>query len=74
MGSLLGETSFDCVKHDINVPNMDHLFRTQGRSQSKAQKIKNLHRFRVELCYAILDMQLQELSNRFNETNIELLL
>ncbi|KDO42786.1 hypothetical protein CISIN_1g035906mg, partial [Citrus sinensis] len=68
------DTCWAHIMHDINVPNMDHLFRTQGRSQSKAQKIKNLHRFRVELCYAILDMQLQELSNRFNETNTELLL
>ncbi|KAH9800823.1 TTF-type domain-containing protein [Citrus sinensis] len=62
------------VDHDIDVPNMDDLFRTQGRSQRKAQKVTNLHNFRVELFYAILEMQIQELSNRFNETNTELLL
>ncbi|ESR34555.1 hypothetical protein CICLE_v10007041mg, partial [Citrus x clementina] len=50
------------IEHDIDVPNMDDLFRTQGRSQRKAQKITNLHCFRVELFYAILDMQLKELS------------
>ena len=33
-----------------------------------------MHHFRVKLFYAILDMQLQELSNRFNEMNTELLL
>ncbi|KDO66460.1 hypothetical protein CISIN_1g0088141mg, partial [Citrus sinensis] len=72
---LIGvETSSYCVKHDIDVPNMDDLFRTQGRSQRKAQKVTNLHNFRVELFYAILEMQIQELSNRFNETNTELLL
>ena len=62
------------MKHDIDVPNIDDLFRTQGRSLRKAQKVTNLHHFRVELFYAILDTQLQELSNRFNETNTELLL
>ncbi|KDO49179.1 hypothetical protein CISIN_1g041314mg, partial [Citrus sinensis] len=45
-----------------------------GRSQCKAQNITNLHRFRVELFYEILDMQLKKLSNRFNETNTELFL
>jgi hypothetical protein len=34
----------------------------------------NLHYYRVELFYAIIDMQLQELNNRFTESNIELLL
>ncbi|KDO39207.1 hypothetical protein CISIN_1g040941mg [Citrus sinensis] len=72
--SLLGEISSYCVKHNIDVPNMDDLFQTQGRSQCKAQNITNLHRFCVELFYAILDMQLQELSNCFNETNTKLLL
>ncbi|KAH9737433.1 TTF-type domain-containing protein [Citrus sinensis] len=45
-----------------------------GRSRRNAQEITNLHRYRVELYYAILDMQLQELNSRFNETNTELLL
>ena len=69
--SLFGETFSYCVKHDIVVPNMDDLFRTQGRSQRMAQKITNLHCFRVALFYAILDMQFKELSNCFNETNTD---
>ncbi|KAH9689344.1 TTF-type domain-containing protein [Citrus sinensis] len=36
--------------------------------------ITNLHRYRVELFYVVLDMQLQELNNRFNESNTELLI
>ena len=74
LDSLLGETSSYCVQHDIDVPNMDDLFQTQGGSQCKAQKITNLQHFRIELFYAILDMQLQESSNRFNKMNTELLL
>ena len=34
----------------------------------------NLHRFRVELFYLAIDMQLQELNDRFTEANTELLL
>ena len=34
----------------------------------------NLHYYCVEVFYAVIDMQLQELNNRFNEVNIELLL
>ena len=36
--------------------------------------MKNLRYYRVELFYAIIDMQLQELNNRFTESNTELLL
>ncbi|XP_052299730.1 uncharacterized protein LOC107177392 [Citrus sinensis] len=68
--------------HDIDVPNMDDMFVDRGRdmfvdrgrSRRKAQEITNLHRYRVELYYAVLDMQLQELNSRFNGTNTELLL
>ncbi|KAH9657293.1 TTF-type domain-containing protein [Citrus sinensis] len=45
-----------------------------GRSRRKAREITNLHRYQVELFYAVLDMQLQELNNRFNESNTELLI
>ncbi|XP_058741882.1 uncharacterized protein LOC131614290 [Vicia villosa] len=56
------------------IPNMDDALITQGRSKRKAQKISNLHRFQVELFYEVIDRQLQELNNRFNEVNTELLL
>ncbi|CAI8609549.1 unnamed protein product [Vicia faba] len=53
---------------------MDDPLITQGRSKRKAQKISNLHRFRVELFYEVIDRQLQELNNRFTKVNIESLL
>jgi hypothetical protein len=34
----------------------------------------NLRHYHVELLYVIIDMQLQELNNRFTESNTELLL
>ncbi|KDO39312.1 hypothetical protein CISIN_1g046910mg [Citrus sinensis] len=60
--------------HDINVPNMNDAFLPWGRSQRKAREISNMHYFRVELFFAVLDLQLQELNTHFNEVNMELLL
>jgi hypothetical protein len=36
--------------------------------------MKNSHHYRVQLYFTIIDMQLQELNNRFNEASFELLL
>ncbi|ESR59969.1 hypothetical protein CICLE_v10017609mg [Citrus x clementina] len=63
-----------CNKHDIDVLNMDDLFLITGRSRHKAREITNLHRYQVELFYAVLDMHLQELNNRYNESNMKLLI
>jgi hypothetical protein len=61
-----------CAKKNIVVPNMDDMY--QPRSRRKAQSMTNLHHYRVELYYTIIDMQLQELNSRFTEANFELLL
>ena len=71
--SLLHQVSSFCLKYNIDMPNMDDMFVARGRKRRKAQEITNLHHYQVELFYAILDMQLQELNSRFNETNTELL-
>ncbi|PIM99151.1 hypothetical protein CDL12_28358 [Handroanthus impetiginosus] len=39
----------------------------------KVFKVTYLHHYRVELFYTIIDMQLQELNDWFNEVNTELL-
>jgi hypothetical protein len=72
--SLLDEVSTFCGINEIVVPNMDDIFLARGRSRRKAHGMTNLHYYRVELFYAIIDMQLQELNNRFTESNTELLL
>ena len=71
---MLNEVSTFCGINEIVVPNMDDIFLAQGRSRNKAHGMKNLLYYRVELFYAIIDMQLQELNNRFTESNTELLL
>ncbi|XP_059639301.1 uncharacterized protein LOC132281628 [Cornus florida] len=72
--SLLDQVSSFCEKHGIEVPNMNDTLVTPGRSRRKANEITNLHYYRVQLFYAMLDMQLQELNSRFSESNTELLI
>ncbi|KAK4606302.1 hypothetical protein RGQ29_000516 [Quercus rubra] len=47
---------------------------TNELSQRNTQQKTNLHHYRVELFYTAINMQLQELNNRFSEANTNLLL
>ncbi|XP_057495707.1 uncharacterized protein LOC130780711 [Actinidia eriantha] len=66
--------SLFCDKHEIIIPNMDDLFVVRGRSCRNAQETTHLHHYHVELFYTVVDIQFQELNNRFNEVSTELLL
>ena len=52
---------------------MDAMFLIRGRKGRKSQPITNLHHYCVEVFYVVIDMQLQDLNNRFTETSTELL-
>ena len=53
---------------------MEAMFVVSGRPQHNTQQNTNLHHFCVELFYTVIDMQLQELNNRFFEVNTDFLL
>ena len=53
---------------------MKKIFVTKSRSRPQVQDITNVHHFRMELFYCIINMQLQELNDRFDEVNTDLLL
>ncbi|KAM6541629.1 hypothetical protein CsatB_006076 [Cannabis sativa] len=72
--STFNQVSTFCTKYNIMIPNIDDRFVALGRPQRNSQEITNLHHFRVELFYNIIDMQIQELNDRFNEVNTDLLL
>ena len=72
--SLLTEVSSFCTTHDILILNMDEIFVVSGRPRRNTQQNTNLHHYRVELFCIVIDMQLQELNNRFSEANTDLLL
>ncbi|XP_049364179.1 uncharacterized protein LOC125828913 [Solanum verrucosum] len=61
--SLMDEVSSFCAKHDILVPVMSEDY---PRSKRKKSEISYLHHFRVEVFYAVIDLQLQELTNHFD--------
>ena len=72
--SFFEQVSNFCEKYEIIVSNMEDTFVTRGQSRCRVQEITNLHHFRVDLFYAVTDMQLQELNDRFNKVNTNLLL
>jgi len=53
---------------------MEEEFVIPGRSRRNIEKTTNLHHFLVEVFYPVIDLQLQELNNRFNEINTVLLI
>ena len=65
-------TSF-CKHQDIEVPDMDVCFSSVGRSRRKQKSVTVEHHYRVDIFTAIIDQQLQEQNDRFNEQVIELL-
>jgi hypothetical protein len=72
--SFLRTVSYFCERYNIDIPNMDDIFIPLGRSRRNTQGTTNLHHFRVDFFYAIIDMQIQELNDRFSEVNSDLLL
>lgn len=59
--SFLNLVFLFCNKHKITIPNMEDVFVVQGKSRRNPQDNTSLHYYRVELYYAVIDMQLQEL-------------
>ena len=71
--SLLIEVSSFCNTHDISILNMDEPFVVSGRPRRNTQQNTNLHHYRVELFYTVIDIKLQELNNYFSEANTDML-
>jgi len=71
--SFLTEVFF-CAQYDIEIPNMDNTFIPTRRSRRNTQSFPNLHHYRYDLFNSVIDLQVQELNNRFTEASTELLL
>ena len=54
--------------------NMEEIFVVGVKPRRNAPQITNLHHYRVDLFFEVIDLQLQELNNRFLEVATELLL
>ncbi|CAN6553287.1 unnamed protein product [Malus baccata var. baccata] len=72
--ALVDEVSSFCEKHHIDVPNMEDAFILLEMSRRNAPIKTNHHHYHVELFIYVIDEQITELENRFNEVNTELLI
>ena len=71
--SLIGKIIAFCNKHKIDVLNMEEAYVDPYHPRRKSNTLNQFH-YRVEFFYMIVDMQLLELNDRFDEINSELLL
>ncbi|XP_019087367.1 PREDICTED: zinc finger MYM-type protein 1-like [Camelina sativa] len=70
--SLLTKVFAFCENHDTELLIMDDEF-VDPRKPRKRSNMTNLHHYQVECFYTVLDMQIQEFNDRFDEVNTELL-
>ncbi|XP_023749430.1 uncharacterized protein LOC111897712 [Lactuca sativa] len=71
-GPFLNDVTLFCKKDDVEILNMEDPY-YDGVSRHKESKINCLHHYKVDVFVAVIDMQSQELNNRFNEVNTALL-
>ncbi|XP_042035000.1 zinc finger MYM-type protein 1-like [Salvia splendens] len=71
---LLADVSKFCSKYEPDVLDMEDEFVARKKGRRRAEKMKNLHYYRVELFCSVIDLQAQELNQRFDEVNTDLVL
>ena len=72
-GLLTTVISF-CEKHCIDILDMNARYvERRGRARNQPDNVTNEHHYRVNIFYATIDSQLQELNYQFNENAMELL-
>ena len=54
--SLFANVSSFCTENEIYIPNLDDLFVVHRRSRRNVEAKTNLHYYRVELFYAVIDL------------------
>ncbi|XP_076960509.1 uncharacterized protein LOC143636913 [Bidens hawaiensis] len=68
--SMLEKVTSFCVKNNIKILDMTE---TYGKARNQKNVITNRHYFEVNIFNTVLDMQIQEYGNRFNEVTTTLL-
>ncbi|XP_019248582.1 PREDICTED: zinc finger MYM-type protein 1-like [Nicotiana attenuata] len=70
---LMDEVHLFRAKHDILVPKMEEFY-IPGKSKRRPSSVTYSHHLRVELFYAVIDLQLLELNSHFDVVSSNLLL
>ncbi|XP_022031981.1 zinc finger MYM-type protein 1-like [Helianthus annuus] len=68
--SMLEKVTSFCEKNNITMVDMTESY---GNPRNRKNVITNLHHFEVDIFNEVLDMQLQELGNRFSEVTTSLI-
>ncbi|KAH9795781.1 TTF-type domain-containing protein [Citrus sinensis] len=72
--TLLDQVKVFCETRNIDVPEMDAPYvERQGRARHQEDTFTVADHYRVNIFYAAIDCQLQELNSRFNEHAVDLL-
>ena len=73
--TLLNQVKSFCEVRNIDIPEMNAQYvARQGRARRQEDNFTVAEHYRVNLFYAVIDCQLQELSSRFNEHAVQLLI
>jgi hypothetical protein len=74
-GNFLKKVTSFCITHGVKVPAMDGAYVPYGKSAryARARNQTNDDHFRREVYIGVIDQISQELDNRFDEINMELL-
>ncbi|KAG5610935.1 hypothetical protein H5410_022216 [Solanum commersonii] len=62
-----------CDVHDILIPKLDEFYFPE-KSKRKSSGVSYAHQLRVEVFFVVIDVQLQELNDRFDVVSSDLLL
>ncbi|XP_055814477.1 uncharacterized protein LOC129884154 [Solanum dulcamara] len=71
--SLIAKVSTFCSKHDVLIPKFEEPCVSSLKSRRNLANYTILHHYRVEVFCNIIDWQLQELNDRFDEVTTDLL-
>ncbi|XP_074293060.1 uncharacterized protein LOC141619964 [Silene latifolia] len=71
---LLEKVHQVCYNCDVEVVDMNDIYVSPGRPKRRAVQNINLHHYRIDVFCAVIDLQLQELNDRFDKVKTELLL
>ena len=71
--SLLEEVKSFCVKHEIDIPDLDRKYVDVTKSRNKHDNTTTLHHYKVDVFSVAIDQQLSELNDRFSTQATELL-
>ncbi|XP_016540969.1 uncharacterized protein LOC107841622 [Capsicum annuum] len=71
--SLIDKVSIFCTQLDILIPNFEEPYVSSLRPRRKLASYTVLHHYRVEVFCNIIDWQLQERNDRFDEVTTDLL-